>query len=328
MNEEALADFLRAHLDGAEFTPAMLAPILQGGSDRRFFRCPVRGGSVVVVVYGTERSENASYAACADFLRQHGVRVPEVVAHDPVRRVLILEDLGSADLWSQRAEPWELRRAGYQAALREVAALHRVPVEEAARRGLLQKEFDEALYLWEQGYFCEHFLRGVVGWSPDQAARWEGHPALRRMASDLAALPRSLVHRDFQSQNVLCRDGAAWLIDFQGMRPGRPEYDLASLLYDPYVPMTGSQRAELLDYYRRLGPEPPAGVDPALLLRHCAIQRLMQALGAYGFLGRMRGKPEFLRHVPVAAERLAALLAEDPDLQPLAADLQEQTGTV
>jgi len=53
-------------------------------------------------------------------------------------------------------------------------------------------------------------------------------------------------------------------------------------------------------------------------LRACARQRLMQALGAYGFLGRVKGKPSFLRHIPVAAERLAELCDSDPAWQPLA----------
>ena len=32
----------------------------------------------------------------------------------------------------------------------------------------------------------------------------------------------------------------------------------------------------------------------------CGIQRHMQALGAYGFLSSIRGKPEFLKYVPPA----------------------------
>ena len=62
--------------------------------------------------------------------------------------------------------------------------------------------------------------------------------------------PRCFVHRDFQSQNIVIKDGAACFIDFQGMRPGLPQYDLASLLYDPYVCLPASERADLLEHYR------------------------------------------------------------------------------
>ena len=57
------------------------------------------------------------------------------------------------------------------------------------------------------------------------------------------------MHRDFQSQNIILREGQAYLIDFQGMRPGLAEYDLASLLYDPYVSLTNAERGELKNFY-------------------------------------------------------------------------------
>ena len=118
----------------------------------------------------------------------------------------------------------------------------------------------------------------------------------------LAGFPRVLVHRDFQSQNIILRDGQAYLIDFQGMRPGLAEYDLASLLHDPYVRLTNSERAELLDFYRAT-----AEVNDAEFLekvRLCAMQRLMQALGAYGFLGLVKGRKDFLQHIPKAVRSL------------------------
>src|SRR6202012_3566808 len=72
---------------------------------------------------------------------------------------------------------------------------------------------------------------------------------LDEIAVQLAALPRCFVHRDFQSQNIVIKDEAACFIDFQGMRPGLPQYDLASLFYDPYVGLPAAERSALLDYY-------------------------------------------------------------------------------
>src|SRR5207247_6690256 len=102
-------------------------------------------------------------------------------------------------------------------------------------------------------------------------------PALDQIAEHLDRLPRVLVHRDFQSQNIIMRNGQAYLIDFQGMRPGLAEYDLASLLYDPYVVLTDPEREELLAYY--CGGK--ISDDFRETLRLCEMQRLMQALGAY-----------------------------------------------
>ena len=68
--------------------------------------------------------------------------------------------------------------------------------------------------------------------------------ALARLREDLAQRERCLIHRDFQSQNIMIRDGVPVFIDYQGLRFGLGEYDLASLIYDPYVPMNEEQREE------------------------------------------------------------------------------------
>jgi aminoglycoside/choline kinase family phosphotransferase len=103
------------------------------------------------------------------------------------------------------------------------------------------------------------------------------------------------------------------------MRPGLAEYDLASLLYDPYVDLTEAERAELIAYCREQqindGMAINGGFDSKLRL--CAMQRLMQALGAYGFLGLVKGHKHFLKHVPAAMKSLHSVVAEVAGLEKL-----------
>jgi N-acetylmuramate 1-kinase len=127
---------------------------------------------------------------------------------------------------------------------------------------------------------------------------------LDALARRLLETPRLLVHRDLQSQNVMVRKGAPVLIDFQGMRLGSLFYDLGSLLYDPYVEFRDEERTVLLRTYYDLT-RPAQNWDEFEALFHLAsAQRLMQALGAYGFLGRQQGKSHFFIHIPPALERL------------------------
>ena len=141
-------------------------------------------------------------------------------------------------------------------------------------------------------------------------------PALHSVAEKLAALPRVLVHRDFQSQNIIVRNGLAYLIDFQGMRPGLAEYDVASLLYDPYVKLSDNERTELVQYYierqKEFGLDVCAQFEEVLPL--CAMQRLMQALGAYGFLGLIKKHESFLQHIPSALKSLHQIVSHLPEL--------------
>lgn len=286
-------------------------PVHHGGSDRQFWRGRGKASGLIAVFYGPEKEENGRYAHCADFLHRQGVRVPAVLAHDAGWRRLLMEDAGTEDLWSHREETWPVRRELYTKALREAARMHALDLPAAAAEHVLREPFDAALYRWEQDYFFNNFL------GADSAAKWREAVPMDAQAKELAALPRVLVHRDLQSQNVMVRGGEVALIDFQGMRAGLAGYDVASLLYDPYVPMTPEEREELSATYAGMA----GRTDRQAWQRELhagARQRLMQALGAYGFLGKTKGKTAFLAHIPVAAERLAALCEADPAWQPLA----------
>ena len=287
----------------------------KGGSDRKYYRIRVTDEhSLILVRYGTSREENRYYCAIAEFLAGLGIHVPEIYHHDEQERLIWMEDLGETDLWAYRGEGWKTLRGYYGLALDEMAALHSRGHEALAEAGLkLQAEFNKELYDWEQNYFFENCAGRVFGRAGGPGADAE---KLCEIARLLAEKRRVLVHRDFQSQNVLIDRGEAWLIDFQGLRPGLPQYDLASLVYDPYMRLGSDEREELINAY--IGKVLDAGgeieADFRQTLDLCAMQRLMQALGAYGFLGLVKERAAFLDHIPAALESLRDVLDRIPGL--------------
>ena len=310
MTYEELLQETTAALPG--FSAFSLNPIKNGGSSRRFFRIQSEEQNSAILVHDLgDKEENRHYACMAEFLVSHGVPVPRVLAKRETNGLLWLEDLGEQHLWDFRREPWEIRRPLYESVLRRIAPLHRLDPGVAVSEGLiLQLAFDERLYRWEQEYFVEHCLGGIFRIPPIIGKSLLQDPAMQRLARNLASHPRNLVHRDFQSQNILIRDGEAWFIDFQGMRPGLFQYDLASLLFDPYVDISPDERRALLSYYNRVQEEAGfrADGDQDRIFWQCAVQRLMQALGAYGFLSIHCGKPQFRAHVSPALDRLREAL--------------------
>jgi aminoglycoside/choline kinase family phosphotransferase len=294
-----------------------IAPIEKGGSDRRFYRVRFSPEQTIILVkYNLEREENRLYVQIAEFLAEHKIRAPKVYFHDPEEGLIWIEDLGEIDLWNHREESWLVRRSLYESALDQAARLHRLsPASAEHIRPQLAAEFNAALYHWEQNYFFENCLGRYFGLSGQQIAELADLPALHEIAQTLGDLSRVLVHRDFQSQNVIVRNGQAHLIDFQGMRPGLAEYDLASLLYDPYVTLSADERAQLLEYYWAVRGEKNSSSPE--ILEQCAMQRLMQALGAYGFLGLVKGSRSFLRYIGPAIESLHSLIEHRPRLEKL-----------
>jgi N-acetylmuramate 1-kinase len=283
----------------------------KGGSDRKYYRIRVtEDHSLILVRYGDGREENRHYCAIARFLAAIGVNVPEIFHHDEEERLIWMEDLGEIDIWACRHEPWEKLRHWYELTLDQMALLHRHGADAPDVAELtLQAGFGEDLYTWEQNYFFENCVGRVFGRAGDAGA---DAAALREITRRLAAKTRVLVHRDFQSQNVLLDRDDAWLIDFQGLRPGLAQYDLASLVYDPYMELGLAERDELIAAYM----ERAGAVDGDFreVLDLCAMQRLMQALGAYGFLGLVKGRAAFLEHIPAALGFLREVLARIPGL--------------
>jgi aminoglycoside/choline kinase family phosphotransferase len=321
MKTESLLHQTRIHFPRFDIDSVQITPIEKGGSGRRFYR--VRNTSeqkLILVKYNLERKENRHYVAIGKFLEAHDIRAPKIYYHDPEEGLIWIEDLGEDDLFSHREESWMVRRAFYESALDQGAKLHRISENDSIEiRTRLPAEFNAALYLWEQGYFLKNCLGRYFRMNQPRLRQLASSPALHGIAEKLDSLPRVLVHRDFQSQNIIVRNGLAYLIDFQGMRPGLAEYDVASLLYDPYVDLNDSERAELTDHYierqREAGVDVRGQFDEVLPL--CAIQRLMQALGAYGFLGLVKKHEAFLQYVPSALRSLYGIVSRKPDLEPL-----------
>jgi len=309
------------HFPRFDLDEIKITPIEKGGSDRKFYRVRCSAEQTLILVrYNLEREENRHYVEIAKFLEASGVCAPKIYFHDPDEGLIWLEDLGERDLFSYRGEGWLVRRAFYESALDEVAKLHRLPESVCIEmRQHLPAEFNAALYVWEQNYFFKNCLGRYFEIDKAKTSELAALPALQEIAQRLARLPRVLVHRDFQSQNIIIRNGQAHLIDFQGMRPGLAEYDLASLFFDPYVDLANEKRAELIQYYQNRQIENGGSIraDFDDTLRLCAMQRLMQALGAYGFLGLVKGHKTFLQYIPKALSSLCEVVAKINNLKPL-----------
>jgi aminoglycoside/choline kinase family phosphotransferase len=297
-------------------------PLEKGGSDRKYYRIEMGGlESLILVKYGDQREENRHYVSIARFLDTEGIRVPRIYFHDETERLIWMEDLGEVDLWEHRLEPWNALLPLYCSALDQVALLHGRAHLSPQRTNLeLQNEFNAELYLWEQNYFFENCAERYFKVDPTLVDLHRRSEVLTKIAMELATLPRVFVHRDFQSQNIMIKGGKAYLIDFQGLRPGLPQYDLASLVYDPYVALEEAQRGELLEYYiQKHVAYGDASGEFRRIFNLCAMQRLMQALGAYGFLGLVKERLEFLQHIQPALASLKIVLARIPGMESMRA---------
>jgi len=317
------ADLLSATLDALPWAVdagVLFDPILKGGSDRSYYRLRFPGHldppSAILMHYTDQRPDNRRFLAATRTLLALGVSVPQIYAADTSAHLIWLEDLGEADLHSHGHLPWPSRRPLYLDTLKQAARFHSVPETSLSSTELRQMElrFDAELYRWEQDYFAAHCLGQLCGLKPQELESFRASQGLAMLRDQLAQQPRHLVHRDLQSENVLVRDGKAFLIDYQGLRPGLPEYDLASLVFDAYCHLPEDGREELIVAHALARQIDPLCPDFRRRFHYCAAQRLMQALGAFANLALNLDKPCYLDHVGPAAAHLQLVASSCSDL--------------
>ncbi len=311
VSEEPAGDLALARRAG--FSQAVIAePITGHGSDRRFLRLREGARRAVLMLTDAADAELPRYLAIARFLYDLGLGAPAILAQDPTRHAVLLEDLGDRSLGALVAS--EPRRAAdlYDRVLARLADLQTFGAEARARCPLAwDRRFDRGHLRWETDYFRTRFLVGWAGLDPEDCAGLDAEFAA--LATAALAQPRTLVHRDFQSQNILLKDGVVRLVDVQGMRWGPQAYDVVSLLLDPYVDLPADLRDRLLAGFparlRDRGADAPDADAWRAMICVAGLQRIMQALGAYAFLGQVKGRAAFLAHIPAARARLDGLLA-------------------
>jgi N-acetylmuramate 1-kinase len=304
MPANTLLTAIRAHLELEPTHSVVIEPITKGASGRTIIRLKPEGFPTYIGIHYTmERADNANYLPVAEFLTNNKFNVPHVLYDNTARCCALVEDLGDQDLLSMKDEPWGKREPVYRSALKQLDKLfYTRPPKDLE----FQPPFDAGMYAWEQEYFFDNLAESYLGMASAETQPLRNHSALKKMSEALGASSLHLVHRDFQSQNIIVKDAKAFLIDFQGMRRGRQEYDLASLIYDPYMNHSAEEREKLLNLWEDISEERPLND----IFKMCAIQRLMQALGAYGNLVANKNEEWFEQHIPIAANLLRGLVTE------------------
>ncbi len=294
--------------------PQSVEEMPSSGSNRRYFR--LLGNPTLIGVSGESLEENRAFLYMAEHFKQKGLPVPAIYARSENGMFYLQEDLGDTLLFNaiEKGRQTSLFSEEEKELLRKTMRL--LPaIQFAGADGMdfsycyPQAEFNSRSILWDLNYFKYCFLK--ASGLDFQEDRLEDD--FQKMSDVLLrSSSATFLYRDFQSRNVMVKDGEPWLIDFQGGRKGPIYYDVASFLWQAKANYPDELRQELLhEYIQALRKYKP--VDEAYFhaqLRHFVLFRTMQVLGAYGFRGYFEKKPHFIQSVPYAIENLRQLLKE------------------
>ena len=314
----------------------------QQGSNRIYTRETDETGKTIIRVVGTNRDENRAFIYMSRHFSQLGLPVPKVLWVSEDEMSYTQEDLGDTllfDAIKHGRETGNFNETERTLLERTLRALAHIQIE-GARDFDWSKCFpipamDERSIRWDLNYFKYCFLKGTkIEFSePDLEDDFD------RMVSNLTAersysetvlqqsgptAERSFLYRDFQSRNVMIKDGKPYFIDFQGGRKGPTQYDVASFLWQAKANIPASLREELIDAYLDELEKIEISTHHSPItnrdswkesLKHFVLLRTLQVLGAYGYRGYFERKPHFLESIPNALINLEEIFTQNPELQ-------------
>ena len=286
------------------------------GSERQWYRLNTGSHSLIMADHGIRENRSISEVDAFVHIGQHlyrqGVSVPKIYFFDTFCGLVFLTDLGDVSLQqaARIAPNPESLMCLYKSVIDQLLKLSLSGGDNFDPAWTYQTaHYDQELIIEKEcRYFQEAFLKGYLG--------------LRKRNEDLTADFKSLaqkalqysntgfMHRDMQSRNIMIKIQQAYFIDFQGGRFGPVQYDLASLLIDPYVELTDTIQNQLLDYainsLSELGTIKPKEFRSCYY--YCRLTRNLQILGAFSFLSRVKGKHYFKKYIPAALRTLKSTL--------------------
>ncbi|MBI4656769.1 MAG: phosphotransferase [Elusimicrobia bacterium] len=288
-------------------------PLKGDASARKLFRMRSSKRSVIGA-FGPDKPENAAFLEFSRHFRKEGMPVPEIYAEEQAKNIYLEEDLGDLTLFDFLANartdcgfPQEVLEA-YK---KTIEFLPRFQM--SAGKTLNYKlcypraDFDRQSIIWDLNYFKYYFLR--LGKIPFNEQKLEDD--FNKFADFLLEADREyFLYRDFQSRNVMLKEGSPYFIDYQGGRRGALQYDVASLLYDAKADIPAKTKIELLKHYMDAA-DSIVRIDRNKFMRHYygyIYIRMMQAMGTYGLRGFYEGKTHFLQSVPYAVKNIENLL--------------------
>ena len=288
-----------------------LEKLPQSGSNRMYFRLRTADRSYIAT-YNDNIRENRTFIEFSRHFRQQGCPVPQIYWVNEAYTIYLQEDFGDISLLN------ELERQGHND---QLYAFFRQSLEELARLQILgdegldyswtitSREFGKQAILSDLLYFKYYFLDTLqIPYDKE------------KLIDDFEALSNYLTHvdykffmfRDFQSRNIMLRDGKVHFIDYQGGMKGALQYDVASLLWQAKAELSDAWKDSLLEHYMDIVEKILVKkIDRARFGRQYngyVLIRLLQVLGAYGFRGLFERKAHFLTSIPLALRNVKGFL--------------------
>lgn len=325
--ERTLSERLKVSPRGLKLTK------LQGDASYRiYYRLELASKSTFIVMKLPEGKASASeeitnlkskpteipFVNVDRFLRSRGLPVPEIHYTDEKAGVLILEDVGDMTLEKRVASADdEARRGWYRRAIDLLVAFQKSTETPDSDCIAYQRSFDASLLDWEFDHFLKYGIEARLGLKIPRGDAKAIQALMHHLTEAITGQPQILVHRDFQSRNLMIQGDSLRLLDFQDALMGPLPYDLVALLRDSYVALSPPLIDDLIGYYLKVRRLDANATDFRKNFDRVTIQRKLKDSGRFVYIDRVKGNPSFLKFIPASLSYVREALERQPDQEEL-----------
>ena len=309
-------------------TPIEILPIAASGSARKYYRI-VTDKRTLIGTFSENTEENEAFLTFSKHFHDLGLNVPEVFAVNAEKTCYLQSDFGDNNLFAHVQK--SLLAVGPSTGsgtltsfgenviqLYKQALTNLVKLQVLGHKGLdyskayPTERFDRQAIIDDLNYFKYYFVKPHEEIDFNETRLGKDFEAFADFVSQAPC--NFFMYRDFQSRNIMVKDGELYFIDFQGGRKGPLNYDVVSLLYQVKAQIPQSVRDELIQYYKEELKQfvNPEEVKFDVYQPYFVYLRLLQVLGAYGFRGLIQKKSHFIESIPYALKEFQALSQAQP----------------
>lgn len=286
-------------------------PIKIEASSRKYYRLELNGSPESLVLcegLQTPYTDQDGFGELARFFAKRGLAVPGQVYVAEDQGFMLLTDGGHLDV-SDRLNSLDIknnseeRRTILSRCLAVLQSLQRFDPPDLVKK----RHFNEQKLRWEMDYLFQALEPIASHLGVTEILTYEAKRFIYESCKKLDQ-PEGFVmcHRDFHGRNLLLRSESAaseiTMIDFQDARMGLPVYDLVSLLYDPYTPLSVQEREWARAEFNKELTGDLRVYNSWYYLQ--AMQRILKALGSYLHLVYFKNHKSYLESIPMALRNL------------------------
>lgn len=324
---------------GAPINEINITQLTGDASTRVYFRAEALDASVIITLYGepfdesqraadrlrnmeasnpsarlTFASDPCAHIEVTGLLLEAGLPVPRVLSASGADAAMFIEDVGDVRLqdWLADRQKEDIAEA-YKAAVELIVKIQEVTdLAESSGSICSQLAFDEAKLKWELGFFFANYFNRYLKVKLDPATSNGVQADFKAICSELSARPRVLTHRDYHARNLMVKGEQIIIIDYQDARMGPASYDLASLLYDPYMSIGDDLIEEMIERFIELKAvskrplEDKEGFRAELSMM--IVQRMLKAIGTYSYQAAVMNNTTYVGYIDPAIERAIAAM--------------------